>query len=78
MLVPWQEAQPDVTPEWIMDAVGAGVRKPLPGVERVDTPGTRTAGVLPKWQFSHVVEVGRCDVTPDATDGGITMIFVIP
>jgi hypothetical protein len=61
-----------------MVAVGVGVRKPLPGVERVETPGTRAAGVLPKWQFSHVVEVGKCEVAPDAADGGITIIFVIP
>jgi hypothetical protein len=61
-----------------MDAVGVGVRKPLPGVERVDTPGTSAAGVLPKWQFSQVVEVGKCDVAPDAAEGGITMILVIP
>ncbi|MEI8158204.1 MAG: hypothetical protein WCH60_15170 [Burkholderiales bacterium] len=43
-----------------MDAVGAGDLNPLftPAV-LVETPGTRVAGVLPKWQFSHVVEVGR-------------------
>jgi hypothetical protein len=39
--------------------VGVGVKKPLPGVDRVDTPGTKAAGVLPRWQLSQVVEVGR-------------------
>ena len=77
MLVSWQDAQAPVTPAWIMDAVGAGVMNPLPGVERVATAGTKAAGVLPKWQFSHVVEVGRCEPVPDAANGGIT-ILVMP
>jgi hypothetical protein len=75
MPVSWQEAQPAVTPAWIMDAVGAGVINPLftPAV-LVDTAGTRAAGVLPKWQFSHVVEVGKCEPTPAGDVGGITML----
>ena len=78
MPVSWQDAQAPVTPAWIMDAVGAGVMNPLPGVERGEFAGTKAAGVLPKWQFSHVVEVGKCEPTAAGDVGGITMMLVTP
>ena len=42
-----------------MDAAGAGDMNPLPGVDLVDTAGTKAAGVLPRWQLSQTVEVGK-------------------
>jgi hypothetical protein len=42
-----------------MVAVGAGVLKLLPGALLVATAGTSVVGVLPKWQLSHLVEVGK-------------------
>ena len=39
---------------------------------------TSVAGVLPAWQFSQVLEVGRCEVAPTGELGGITMMLLIP
>jgi hypothetical protein len=61
-----------------MDAVGAGVLKPLPGAVLVATPGTNAAGVLPRWQDSHLVEVGRCELTPTGDVAGMTTMLVMP
>ena len=61
-----------------MDAVGAGVRKPLPGALLVATPGTRVVGVEPRWQLSHFVELGRCELAPAGEVGGMTMILLMP
>ena len=71
-LLSWQLLQLPVTPAWIMAAVGAGSLKPVPGALRVATPGTRAEGVLPAWQLSQVVEVGRCELAPGVVLGGIT------
>jgi hypothetical protein len=34
--------------------------------------------MLPRWQFSHVVEVGRCEVDPALADGGMTTMVLMP
>lgn len=78
ILVSWQVVQVPVVPAWIMVAVGVGARKPLPGAVLVATPGTSTEGVLPRWQLSQVLVVGRCEPTPGVVDGGITTILVTP
>ena len=65
-------------PAWIIAAVGTGVRKPEPGALLVATPGTSAAGVAPRWQLSHLVEVGRCEPTPLGELGGITTILLMP
>ena len=78
ILVSWQVVQPPVVPAWIWVAVGVGARKPLPGAALVATPGTNTEGVLPRWQFSQVLVVGKCELTPGVVDGGITTILVTP
>jgi hypothetical protein len=77
-LVSWQLAQPLLTPVWIAPAVGAGSKKPLPGAVLVATAGTKLAGVLPRWQLSHWVELGRCELAPTGEVGGITTILLMP
>jgi len=77
-LVSWQLEQLPVTPLWIIAAVGAGLRKALPGALLVATAGTNALGVLPRWQFSHLVELGRCEPAPLAPRGGMTTILVTP
>lgn len=74
----WQVLQLPLTPVWIMDAVGAGVAKPVPGTEVDALAATRPEGLLPAWQFSHVVLVGRCDVAAAGDVGGITVRRVMP
>ena len=76
--VSWQALQVPLTPAWIMEPLGAGSKKALPGTERLATPGTKAAGVLPRWQFSQVLDVGRCEPAPKAVEGGITMILLMP
>jgi hypothetical protein len=61
-----------------MDAVGAGFKKPLPGAVCVATPGISPDGVVPAWQLSQVVEVGKCEPLPGALLGGMTTIWPIP
>lgn len=77
MPVSWQDTHPPVTPAWIMDAVGAGERKPLltPAV-LVVTAGTRPAGVLPRWQFWQEVDVGRWELAIAGVVPGITMLVM--
>ena len=77
-LVSWQLEQLPVTPLWIIAAVGAGLRKALPGALLVATPDTNALGVLPRWQLSHLVELGRCEPAPLAPRGGMTTILVTP
>ena len=77
-MLSWQFEQPLVIPVWIMDAVGAGLRKALPGALLVATPGTRVVGVVPRWQDSHLVELGRCELAPAGEVGGMTMILLMP
>ena len=47
-LVSWQLEQLPLTPVWIIAAVGAGFRKPLPGAVLVATAGTNVLGVEPR------------------------------
>ena len=77
-MLSWQFEQPLEIPVWIMDAVGAGLRKPLPGALLVATPGTSVVGVEPRWQLSHLLELGRCELGPGGEVGGMTMILLIP
>ena len=78
-MVSWHDAQPLLTPAWIIAAVGAGLRKAVPGpVALLATPGTSAAGVLPRWQLSHLVALGRCDVAPGPLVLGITTILLMP
>ena len=58
--------------------MGAGVRKALPGAVLVATPGTSPLGVEPRWQFSHLVELGTCEPAPGPPSGGITTILLTP
>jgi hypothetical protein len=44
----------------------------------VATAGTSAVGVLPKWQVSHFVELGTCELAPGAPVGGITTILLTP
>ena len=78
MLLSWQAAQLPLTPAWICAAVGAGFRKPLPGALALATPAIKPDGVLPAWQLSQVVEVGRCELLPGELLGGITTIWLMP
>ena len=73
-LLSWQLEQLPVTPAWICAAVGTGFKKPLPGGRLGATPAISPDGVLPAWQLSQVVEVGRCELLPGAVLGGITTI----
>ena len=77
-LVSWQLEQLPVTPAWIIAAVGAGVRKPLPGAVLSATAGTSVLGVEPRWQLSHLVELGTWEPDPGAPSGGITTILLTP
>ena len=77
-MVSWQPEQPLLMPAWIIDWVGAGVRKPVPGAVLVATPGTRLVGVEPRWQDSHLLEVGRCEFAPAGVVGGMTTILLMP
>jgi hypothetical protein len=74
----WQLAQPEVMPPWICAVVGAGVAKLLPGTLFVALPGTRPAGIEPRWQLSQAVADGMCAFGPAGAVAGITMIFAIP
>ena len=77
-LVSWQLAQPPVTPTWICAVVGAGVAKALPGTARVAVAAIRPGGVLARWQVSHAVDDGMCELGPTGEVGGITMILETP
>ena len=73
----WQALQEVVTPVWFMAAVGTGVAKRWAGAAA--TAGSKVDGVLPKWQVSQVVDVGKCWV--DAAGpvvGGITTMESVP
>lgn len=64
-------------PVWIA-AVDITVLKALPGTDAVATPGTTELGMLPRWQFSHLVELGICEPQPGPLDCGITTMLVTP
>ena len=78
ILVSWQLLQLPFTPAWIMAAVGAGFMKPLPGAVLLATAGIKPLGVLPAWQLSQVVEVGRCALLLAKLLGGMTTIWLMP
>ena len=72
----WQVEHPLVMPAWIIAAVGGGVMKPLPGT--LLAPRINVVGRLPRWQLSHLVELGMCEVAPGALDDGMTTRLEIP
>lgn len=74
----WQVLQPLLVPPWIMDDVGAGSLKPLLGTLRGVVTDIGLEGVLPAWQFSQVVLVGKCDVAAAVLEGGITTMLLTP
>ena len=74
----WQAEHVPVMPEWIITPVGAGVLKPLPGAVLVATAGTSPPGVLPRWQLSHLLELGTCEFAPTGELAGITTILLMP
>ena len=76
--VSWQLLQPPVMPVWICAVVGIGVRKAVPGAVFVAAAGTMAVGVVPRWQVSHVVDDGMCDVTPTGVVCGMTTMAVTP
>jgi hypothetical protein len=82
VLVPpasWQVEQEPVTFLWFIAAVGTGNAKSLADAVLVVTAGSKTDGVLPAWQSSQVVEVGKCDVDdPVPVVGGITIMLNVP
>ena len=61
-----------------MAAVGAGNWKPELPTLRVAFAGTRLDGVLPAWQVSQVVPVGKCDVATAGDVLGITITLLMP
>ena len=65
-------------PAWIMAPLGAGSWNAVPGAVLVATPGTRPAGVLARWQLSHLVELGICEEAPGVAELGMTTILVTP
>jgi hypothetical protein len=77
-LASWQLAHPPLTPVWICAVVGAGVAKALPGTPTLATAGMSPAGVVPRWQVSHVVEDGMCELEPTGLVAGITTILETP
>lgn len=59
--------------------VGAGRRKPVPGVVvLVALPAIGPDGRLPMWQFSHVVDDGMCDEELAGLVRGITTMLGLP
>jgi hypothetical protein len=76
--VSWQLLHPPVMPVWICAVVGIGVRKAVPGAVFVAAAGTIAVGVVPRWQVSHVVDDGMCDVALGGDVAGITTIFGTP
>ena len=76
----WQPEQPLVTPAWICVVVGAGVANSDPGAVLVALASTRplTLAKVPRWQLSHVVLDGMCEVAPIGLVGGRPTIFVMP
>ena len=50
----WQLTQPFDVLAWIMAPVGAGVLNAVLGTDSVAFAATRAAGVLCKWQLSHL------------------------
>jgi hypothetical protein len=77
-LASWQLEQLPVTPLWICTLVGAGVAKALPGALLVADAGMSPDGVVPRWQFSQVVDVGMCEFAPAGEVGGMTTILLTP
>jgi len=77
-LLSWQLEQPPVMPVWICAVVGAGVANALPGTAAVAAAGINPAGSVPKWQVSHVVDDGMCELAPTGEVAGITTMRPTP
>ena len=68
-----------MAPAWIIAEVGAGNMKPVPlPALRLAVWGIRPEGVLPKWQLSHLDEVGICESGPGPLAVGITTMPLTP
>jgi hypothetical protein len=78
MPMSWQLEQPLVMPAWICAVVGAGVANSEPGALLVAEAAISPAGVVPKWQLSHVVFEGMCELAPAGEVAGITTILLTP
>ena len=74
----WQAEQEPATPVCTIAAVGTGVPKALVAALLLATAGSSVEGVLPRWQISHWVEVGRCDVETAGLVTGITTMDAVP
>jgi hypothetical protein len=74
----WQVLQLALVSLWIIAAEGSGIWNRLPGTLRVADAGTKPAGVLPRWQLSHVVDVGKCALEPCGLVGGMAMMALMP
>jgi hypothetical protein len=61
-----------------MEAVGAGNWKPELPMLRVELAAIRLEGVLPAWQVSQVVPVGKCEVDAAGVVAGITIKLLMP
>lgn len=63
---------------WICAVVGAGVANAVPGAVLVAEAAIGPDGVVARWQVSHVVLDGMCDVAPMGLVGGSTTILLTP
>ena len=63
-----------------MAPVGTGVLNAVLGGTVVEFAATRAAGVLCKWQLSHLelIADGMCEVAPVGLVAGSTTMLVIP
>ena len=76
----WQLTHPLDVLAWIMAPVGTGVLNAVLGGTVVEFAATRAAGVLCKWQLSHLelIADGMCEVAPVGLVAGSTTMLVIP
>ena len=80
MFVSWQPEQPLVTPAWICAVVGAGVANLLPGAAlgALAAISPLTLARVPRWQLSHVVLDGMCELAPIGLVAGMPTMLVMP
>ena len=65
-------------PVWICAVVGAGLANAVPGAVFVALAATSPVGVVPRWQVSHVVLDGMCELAPAGLVCGNTTILLMP
>ena len=65
-------------PVWICAVVGVGEANALPGTAAVAVAAISPAGAVARWQVSHVVDDGMCELDPTGVVAGITMMRPTP